>query len=249
TAAGGTPGYSYLWNTGETTEDLSNICAEIYCVTVTDTNLCTAVACITITEPSEALSVNIVGTDVLCYGDSTGAADLTVNGGTPAYSYLWDTGETSQDLSNIGADTFCVTVTDANSCTATACVTITEPPAPLIANIAGTDVDCNGAMNGAADLSVSDGTTPYSYLWNTGLTTEDLSNIPGGIYCVTVTDANGCSVIECVTITEPTLLTINIDSTQNVTWYGGNDGAAYITVNGGTTPYSYLWDAGYTTED
>ena len=204
--------------------------------------MCTAVACVTITEPDEALSVNIVGTDVQCNGDTTGAADLIVNDGTPPYSYSWDSGQTSQDLSNISGGVYCVTVTDENLCTVTACVTITEPVL-LTINIDSTqNVTWNGGDDGAVELTVSGGTPGYSYEWNTGPTTEDLNNIQAGTYCVTVTDTNLCTITACVTITEPEeALTANIVGT-NVQCNGENNGAANLIVSGGTTPYTYFWN-------
>ncbi|GAI49748.1 unnamed protein product, partial [marine sediment metagenome] len=188
TVSGGTTPYDYLWNEGQTTEDLSDIGQGTYIVTVTDANLCTITDTVTITEPS-AIITSITGTDILCNGDCDGTADLTVAGGTPGYSYTWNYGDTTEDLSNLCAGIYCVTVTDANSCISSVCVTITEP-AGLFANIIGTDVLCNGDSNGIADLVVNGGILQYSYLWNTGATSEDLYNIPQGFYVVTVTDAD-----------------------------------------------------------
>src|SRR6185503_15778019 len=95
---------------------------------------------------------------------------------------------TTQDLSNIAAGTYNVTVSDANSCSTTNTITLTQPTV-LSGSISKTDVTCNGLSNGAADLTVSGGTTAYSYSWSNSATTQDLSNIAAGTYTVTVTDA------------------------------------------------------------
>jgi len=248
TVGGGTPNYTYHWNTSATTEDLNNIPAGTYCVTVTDANSCTVTTCVTITEPS-AIIANITGTNVSCNGGSDGSANLTVSNGTSPYTYIWSPGgQTTEDINNISAGIHCVTVTDAHLCTVTTCVTITEPT-PITANITGTDVLCNGGTDGSADLTVSGGTPGYTYSWNTGQTVEDLNDISSGQHCVTVTDNNGCTVTTCVTITEPTAVTANITG-SDVLCNGGTDASADLTVSGGTPGYTYLWSpGGQTTED
>ncbi|GAI56071.1 unnamed protein product, partial [marine sediment metagenome] len=135
-----------------------------------------------------------------------------------------------------------------NGCASSASVTITEP-AILTANIIGTNVDCNGDCNGAADLTVTGGTTPYSYIWSSTETTEDLSNICAGIYCVTVTDENLCTATACITITEPASPLSAIITGTNLNCNGDSSGVVDLTVSGGTLPYSYLWSGGDTIDD
>ncbi len=143
-------------------------------------------------------SAGIVGTNVLCNGGSDGEADLTVTGGKAPYTYLWNTGATTEDISGLTQGTYNVTVTDANGCIALADVTITEPPI-LSLSLLGSDLSCGGS-DGAIDLTVSGGTADYTYLWNTGATTEDLSGLTEGTYTVTVTDANGCQEVDSITL-------------------------------------------------
>ncbi|TDQ27459.1 PKD domain-containing protein, partial [Tenacibaculum caenipelagi] len=140
----------------------------------------------------------IVGTDVKCNGGNDGIGDLTVTGGKAPYTYLWSTGATTEDVSNLGIGTHNVTVTDANGCIALAEVTINEPSA-LSLSLLGSDLSCGGS-DGAIDLTVSGGTAPYTYLWNTGATTEDISGLIEGTYTVTVTDANGCQKEDSTTL-------------------------------------------------
>ncbi|MBI4646919.1 MAG: gliding motility-associated C-terminal domain-containing protein [Bacteroidia bacterium] len=246
--AGGTPGYTYSWSTGAISQTITNLPAGTYFVTVFDANGCTSTGSVTVTQPASAVSASIVGTNVTFFGGSDGVANLTPSGGTPGYTYLWNTGAISQDLTNIPAGTYCVTVTDANGCTTSACITITQPGSPLTATIIGTNVTCNGGNNGIADLSVSGGVAPYTYLWSNSATSQDISGLTAGTYTVTVTDNNSVTTTASVTITQPTVLSSNIIAT-NVTCQGLSDGSADLTVSGGASPYSYLWNTGVTTQD
>ncbi|MBY8964044.1 T9SS type A sorting domain-containing protein, partial [Flavobacterium sp. D11R37] len=211
-----------------------------------DANGCTGTASVTITEPT-VLSAAGVATNVSCNGGSNGTVDLTVTGGTGTYTYLWSNNATTEDLTGLMAGTYDVTVTDANGCTATASVTVTEPTV-LSASATATNVSCNGGNNGTANLTVTGGTGTYTYLWSNNATTEDLTGLAAGTYSVTVTDANGCTATASVTITEPTVLSASATAT-NVSCNGGNNGTADLTVTGGTGTYTYLWSNGATTQD
>ncbi|MEM7575605.1 MAG: SprB repeat-containing protein, partial [Bacteroidota bacterium] len=246
TVSGGTPPYSYSWSSGDTTEDLADLPAGDYTGTVTDANGCTISATLTINEPP-ALMVSAVVTDVLCNGDATGAIDLTVTGGVQPYSFSWGNGATTEDLSDLAAGDYTGTVTDANGCTISATLTVTEPPA-LMVSAQVTDVLCNGDETGAIDLTVSGGTPPYSYSWSNGATTQDLSDLAAGDYTGTVTDANGCTISATLTVAEPTALMISA-TTMDVLCNGDATGSIDLTVSGGTPPYSYNWSNGATTQD
>ena len=242
--SGGTSPYSYLWNTGGTTSTLSNLTAGTYRVTVTDSNSCSDSLTISITEPTDLVATS-VPTNISCHGANDGSINLTVTGGSSPYSYLWNTGDATSSLSNLTAGTYRVTVTDSNSCSDSLTISITEPT-DLVATSGSTNISCHGANDGAIDLTVTGGSSPYSYLWNTGGTTSTLSGLTAGTYRVTVTDANSCSDSLTVSITKPTDLVATSGST-NISCHGANDGAIDLTVTGGSSPYSYLWNTGGTT--
>jgi gliding motility-associated-like protein len=249
TVTGGTPPYTFLWSTFQGSEDLSNIGGGTYYVIVTDANGCTKKDSIIITEPAP-LVLTTQATQVLCNGDSTGAVDLTVTGGTIGtgnYSFSWSNGDTTEDISVLTAGTYCVVVTDSNNCTATTCVVITQPPA-MVLNATPVNVACNGGNSGSIDITVNGGVFPYTYLWSTGATTEDVNGLSGGTYGVTVTDANGCVLTQSFTITEPTPLVTSITGV-NVRCAGAANGSTNLTVTGGTAPYSFLWNTFQTVED
>jgi len=245
-ATGGTPPYTYLWSNNATTASIVGIVAGTYDVTITDSNGCTTAASATVTEPT-ALVASTVSTDVSCNGGADGTIDLTVSGGTAPYSYEWDNSATTEDLTALLAGTYDVTVTDANGCTATESVNVTEPIALSASEIA-TDVSCNGGEDGTVDLTVTGGTAPYSYTWDNSATTEDLTGLMAGTYDVIVTDANGCIATASATVNEPTAISISTLTTDLIC-DGSSDGAIDVTISGGTTPYSFLWSNTAITED
>ncbi|MEN9302542.1 MAG: hypothetical protein RL264_971, partial [Bacteroidota bacterium] len=238
TASGGT---GYAWSTGATTAAItpSPSSNTNYTVTVTNTNGCSANTSATLTvNPVPSLSNS--NTNVSCNGGSNGAIDLTVTGGTGTINYTWSNSATSEDLSGLSAGTYSVTVADANACTATRSMTITQPSAIVITpNL--THVSCNGGSNGIASVSATGGTGTLLYLWSTGATSASISGLTAGNYSVTVTDNNGCSSLQSVTITQPQTLVASQGTVNNVSCFGGSNGTATVIVSGGTTPYSFDW--------
>lgn len=197
-ATGGTSPYSYLWSDGQTTATANNLPAGTYTVTVTDDVSCSSVSTVTITEP-DALAATDVVTDVSCNGDSNGEIDLTVTGGTGTYTFSWSNSATTEDVTGLTADTYSTTVTDVNGCSlSVGPITVSEPDAIVLTETT-TDVTLPGGSDGAIDLTVSGGTPTYTYSWDNGATTEDISGLTAGSYICTVTDDNGCT--EQITVT------------------------------------------------
>ena len=243
TPAGGTAPYTYSWNTTpvQTTPTASGIPAGSYTVTVTDDNGCEETATVTVDDIGAA-TLSTTHVDILCNGANTGSITLTTNGGVPPFTYDWSNGETTQDLSNIPAGTYTVDVTGANGCTATTTVDVIEPTA-LDLPTTQSEITCFGDNDGTATVTVSGGTPPYSYSWNTTpvQNTDAATGLAVGNYTVTVTDDNGCVETADVTITEPLELTTSANHTD-VSCNGGNDGDATVTAVGGTAPYTYSWN-------
>ncbi|MCF8371348.1 MAG: T9SS type A sorting domain-containing protein [Bacteroidales bacterium] len=244
---GGTPPDTYLWSNGSTLGDQFNLPSGTYSLTCTDANGCVVTNSWTITQPS-AIAKSFVKTNVSCFGGSNGAINLTVSGGTTPYTYLWNDGPTTQDRTNLSAGVYTVTITDYNGCTSSGTQTITQPSTYVVVGFTSVNVSCFLGSNGSIDMNVTGGTTPYTYFWNGGVTTQDRTNLTAGTYSVTVTDANGCTATGSRTITQPSVLTQAYTKT-NVTCYGGSDGTINLTVGGGTSPYFYLWNDGATTQD
>ena len=244
TANGGTAPYSYAWNNGlGSTEDPQNVTAGTYIVTVTDVNSCSTTATATITEPI-ALIANITATNVLCNGANDADIDLTVSGGTTPYTYSWTPALPAiQDPQNVAANSYTVTVTDANGCSTTAQTQITEPIL-LILVVSTTPASCSGAATGGIDLTVNGGQTPYSFAWSGGLPAqEDNFTVSANNYTVTVTDANDCSATIAATVAEPAAMVLNL-LPSNLSCNGAANGSIATTISGGTAPYSFDWNNG-----
>lgn len=253
TVDGGTTPYDYLWSNGATTEDLSGLSQGNYSVTVTDDNGCTIVDHFVINEPTEII-VNYTTVDVLCYGGNTGSIDVNVNGGTLPYTYLWSNGATTQDVSMLTAGTYTITVTDDNACEKIVSIDIFEPADPLTLSETHIDVDCYGNNTGSIDITTFGGTPPYTYQWSDVnynqliVTTEDISQLTAGTYHLLVTDDNLCQDSISITIQQPDKIELSFAVTD-VSCFGGNDGEIDLSVQGGIPPYTYLWSTTATTED
>ena len=241
---GGTGSYTYSWSpSGGTSATATGLGAGTYTCTVTDANLCTATRSFTITQPTVLAASAGSQTNVSCNGGSNGSATVSVTGGTTGYTYSWSpSGGTSATASGLSAGNYTVTVTDANSCTATRSFAITQPTVLAASAGSRTNVSCNGGSNGTATVNVSGGTGTYTYSWSpSGGTSATATGLIAGNYTVTVTDANSCTTTQSFTITEPSALSVTAGSQTNVSCNRGSNGSATVSVTGGTSGYTYLW--------
>ncbi|MBK8877093.1 MAG: HYR domain-containing protein [Haliscomenobacter sp.] len=250
-AAGGLTPYTFTWPGGVTGALRTGLAAGSYVVTVTDANGCTATATAVVGQPSNPVGIAVTNvTNILCYGAATGAIDITVSGGVAPYLYTWTNPAADvEDPTGLPAGIYTVVVVDANGCSATQTVSITQPATPVSATaIVVNNALCSGTGTGEAMAVPSNGTPGYTYAWSNGQLTQNATGLVAGGYQVTVTDLNGCSTVAAVFISNPTNLTAIISSQSPVSCHGGTDGSATVTPNGGTPPYSYLWSGGQTTQ-
>ncbi|RZS90421.1 T9SS type A sorting domain-containing protein, partial [Aquimarina brevivitae] len=253
TVSGGVRGYSYQWYESSnpsiilyTTDRTETLSAGTYVVVVTDTNGNQATVSYEVTQPEE-LNISFTKTDVLCFAGNNGAIDVNVTGGTGSYTIFWNTGQTTEDISNLIAGDYTITVRDENFCEAIRTITITQPTAALsIINEQIEDATGFGLTNGNITVSVTGGTLPYSYQWvdttNTvvGTSSNSLENIGAGDYYLTITDANGCSLGPVnYTVDEPLPLEVAL-SERSIGCFG-EEGGFLATVTGGVPPYTYQW--------
>lgn len=247
-AAGGNGPYSYAWSpSGGNAATEANLGAGSYTVTVTDANTCTATATVTLTEPP-LLTSSIAGTDVLCFGGTTGSATITPTGGAGNNTYAWSpSGGNAATATGLAAQSYTCTVTDANGCTTSQSVTLTEPSA-ITATSSQVDELCNGGNNGSATVVPSGGAGNYTYSWSpSGGNSATAPNITAGPYTCTITDANGCTLTQTFSITQPQAITVVSGSITNVACFGGSTGAASVNQSGGTGPYTYNWSPNVST--
>lgn len=253
TLTGGSGNYSFQWSHGATSQNVTALRAGTYFVTVADVEEgCSGVETITITQP-ERLRHDFAVSNIDQYGQNSGEIDLIVSGGVPNYGYKWSdlpgtTFDDPEDRSGLSAGMYVVSIADANNCVALRAVEINQPNGPLMVNVIAGDVTCNGLSNGYIDLSVTGGTSPYSFLWSGAQTTEDIKNIPPGTYTVTVTDARSITVIDTFEVGQPEILVANINKVD-LSCFNDMSGVLDVSVSGGTAPFNYLWSTGAQTED
>lgn len=246
----------YVWSfMNKTTQNVSNVPAGVYTVTVTYASGIMGTATATVGIPSFVGMTQAV-TGVNCFGESNGAIDITPEGGTGTYnSYQW-TGPggfsaTTQDISGVPTGNYKVTITDSNGCVfISPLVNVSQPQAisvPSNSTIV-TDVSCFGGSNGAVSIVPQGGSVPYTFDWSNDGPDDpdnDPQNIVGliaGNVVVTITDAHGCSFTHPgITVSSPQQLVPTFIQKQDVSCFGSATGSATITVNGGTGNKTYSW--------
>ena len=213
---------------------------------------------VTLTEPS-AMSITFSkssytgGFNVSYYGGHDGSIDCIVQGGIPSYSYQWSNGSPYEINGNLSAGTYSVTVTDENGCIATSSPTTLTAPTALVVSLTspthqGKNVSCNGGNDGAINLTVSGGVSPYSYNWGGGVYTQNRTGLTATTYTVIVDDANpGARDTVSITLNQPSLIAIALSSPLfsngfNTSCYNCKDGRINSDVSGGISPYTYLWN-------
>ncbi len=226
--SGGTPSYNVLWSTGDTSNTINNLAPGNYTVSITDNNGCVSSNAFTITQANFLLANATVSAPILCFnGQAT--VNVSATGGTLPYTGV------GNYFQVVG--TYSYIVTDANGCSDTATISITQP-SQLVASISlVTPITCFGGQ-ATVNIVASGGVGPYTGTGNI--------NVSAGSQTFVVIDANGCSVNLNLFITQPPILSAPITS-QNISCNGLNNGSATVNAQGGTPGYQYLWSNGATT--
>jgi gliding motility-associated-like protein/uncharacterized repeat protein (TIGR01451 family) len=247
-AAGGTPNYTFFWNNGETTEDIVGLYAGTYTCVVTDNNFCTKEITVILSDP-DAVTISETHQNVLCYDQSTASINITINNGVAPFDFVWSNGATLEDIASLSAGLYFVNVVDDNSCGGFISVTIEEPDTLIyVSNALVNDVSCFGESTGSISITAAGGTSPYDFLWNTGSTSSSIQNLATGTYNFTITDDNGCVFNSSQFVDQVTQLLVTENHTD-VLCFGQASGTIDISVNGGSSPYSYQWDNASQNED
>ncbi|MFN0174459.1 MAG: FG-GAP-like repeat-containing protein [Saprospiraceae bacterium] len=244
----GSPGFGYLWSTNATTNQIQDLQPGNYMLTLTYADgSCAQTFDFQVTEPLPII-LSAFPVPALCNGSLDANIDLTVQNGTLPLSFLWSNNAITEDLTNLGAGAYQVTVTDATTCTEIIVVQVTEPTALLSAGLSASHA-CPGEANGAASfLGASQGTPPYSLLWSTNETSPNLSNLAAGNYQLTLSDANGCSLVESVQVDE--FLPPNVNaSVTDALCFSSNNGSILVEITGGSPGFGYTWSNNATTPE
>jgi hypothetical protein len=190
----------------------------------------------------------IGGYHIKCHGQSTGTINANPNFGTPPYTFLWNTGENTAQISNKPAGIYVVTITDQNNISQTDTFELLQPYLlnyqSVVSNFNGYQIDAHGAHSGSIQLSATGGTPPYRYYWSDADSSVIKKDLAAGTYQFTITDANQCSTSASYTLNEPGALQVSFSNIQQLTCFKSNNGKATINITGGLGNYDVVWDNG-----
>ena len=231
--------FKYNWTNGDKTFIADSLSSGIYYVAVTDAKGCKNFAVATVSDAqAPTISLNNV-INASCYGQATGAIDISLIGSSAPYSYVWSNGKTSEDINQLVAGPYELTVTDANGCKATKSIRVNQPADFNVSHVSYPSV-CSGST-GVVQTSVQGTTGPYNYLWSNGYNTPSVSGMSVGIYTVTVVDSKGCLKENIVTVNEKGAPIVILDSISTLSCGTGGGANVYVSSYLGSKPYTYNW--------
>ena len=245
TASGGTAPYTFVWSNGAIGPTVTGLAVGTYGLTVTDFLGCTGETTVMIMEEA-GIDLSVLSTASTGCGAADGTASVIISGGTAPYNILWSNGSTASDVAGLAPGNYTVMVTDANGCGANSSVTV-EGAVAIDLNITGVNAGC--AANGSANAMVTPGTgtPPFQYNWSNGATTAIINNITSGTYSVTVTDAEGCTATDQITVSGSSNISVST-TTSNTSCFNVSDGSATATVIGASGQIFYMWSNGGSTQ-
>ena len=247
-ANGGTPGYSYIWSNGSSSNVISLLFPGVYTVQIVDDNGCTTNDTAVINAGTNP-TLDVTVQNVSCFGANDGLMITNAISGTPPYQFSSDGGNTFVPLGTpfgpTGQASYFITVVDSEGCTDSDSIFVNEPDELYLSPFNIQNVLCYDSANGEITANPIGGTPPYSYLWSNGQITQTAVDLIPAPYNVVVTDSMGCTVTSNnQIITEPDSLYIDSFMITDVSCFGGNDGLVNVVVSGGTQTYTYSWSSG-----
>ncbi|MCD4681076.1 MAG: gliding motility-associated C-terminal domain-containing protein [Bacteroidales bacterium] len=228
---------NFIWSSNPQFSDTLNSNVKDSTVLITITSLTTFYVKINneYCEATDSINVDflivispIVADDPSCHGFCDGIASVLASSGTLPYTYLWNTGATTDTISSLCAGTYTCTVTDANLCFSISSITLTDPP-PLLIDIDSVNIPCDEVCIGEALANISGGVPPYSYIWSNGQITNPAVDLCAGKYYVTITDDNKCIITDFTTIIEDPILKNIVVYVDDDTIYSGQSTNIYST--------------------
>ncbi|MFN4079519.1 MAG: T9SS type A sorting domain-containing protein [Saprospiraceae bacterium] len=240
--SGGTPNYAYLWNNGETVAQIDSLAPGVYTVTVTDANGCSAVQSVTVNSFNCTLQASYTQTNVTCFGNADGTAEIALIGANEPVEIIWSNGQQGPLATGLAAGQYSAEIMDAAGCPSSLTIQITQPAA-LQANASATAETANGANDGTANALPVGGSGGYTYLWSTGAQTQQITGLSPGTYSVTVTDANGCVSQQSVTV-NAFGCAIQMVGTVEAPLCHNSCGKITLQISGANLPYTVSWSNG-----
>ena len=235
---GGMPPYRFSWSNGASTQNISNLYAGIYTLTLTDANECQVSLSTELSQPDE-LKVDFTLLSVACFGEASGKIQYQILGATPPYFIdFFDTENNPlSSLTNLQSGIYSYIAKDKNACLQEGEVEITEPDLLEVSHTK-TDLNCFESNDGTIELTISGGTPDYEVRWqNPSLSGIYFENLPAGTFFAEITDANFCQTAISLTLAQPDRLRVEAEL-QHITCNGGKDGEIKLTSFGGTLPHS-----------
>jgi hypothetical protein len=260
-AGGGFAPYTYTWSTSlggviqttsgsYNTDTLHSVSSGIYLLDIVDHYGCSvSQSSLTVNEPLTALSIDTLYLidSVYCYGDNDGRSLAVVSGGDPSYVYSWDNGESTLLATSLTGGYHIFSVVDERGCEVFDSIYIPESSEIISTLLVEESVECYGSTNGIVSVSTYGGYADYIYSWSnsqpldTGLV-DTAYNLSYGVYALTTEDSLGCSVVDSIFMYEPDLLTMESHEVSWISCFGADDGLASSSAQGGTEPYTFVWD-------
>ena len=254
--SGGTEGsgYQYIWSNGASGPSITSLSQGDYHVTVVDANLCPVYKSFTVTGPVAELTLDLTGQDPDCFGGNNGTLSLISAGGNLGdKTTAWSDGQTPNQFNreNVVAGTYSATITDSKGCSDDASYTILEPDQFDIEVGTSQNISCHDGADGAISIiSISGGTTPYSYVWSNGATSANLATLLTGTYTLTVTDMNGCIAEPVSIFLDQPQEGIVTGTTVDVLCYGEPQGEITLSLQNIDDPNpAYAWSDGSSNGD
>jgi gliding motility-associated-like protein len=245
TPGGGVTPYTYQWNTSQTTQSISGLCPGSYSVSVIDNNGCVKDTLLSITQPAQ-LSLFTSSSPAIC-NHPNGSASVNVSGGSTPYAYSWNSSpiQTTATALNLVPGTYTVNVTDNNSCTQTAWVTVGNTAGVSASLQSVSNMSCSNTCNGSATMTGIGGAGPYVYSWSTFpvQATATASNLCSGTYLGIITDNNGCSDTVVANITAPLPVALSVTPVTGAICIG-QSATLTVTASGGSGTYNFNWNNG-----
>ncbi|MCB0853923.1 MAG: SprB repeat-containing protein, partial [Bacteroidetes bacterium] len=240
--SGGTQPYQFSIDTAQTftpNTTISNLAAGSYRIIIRDVNGCTDETLAILNEPTKLIG-DIDVTELKCADDSNASATALITGGVAPYGYDWSHGSTQQTATNLAAGNYTVLVTDANNCQISVSTEVISPPAFNIDTTFYTDVTCFGGNDGLAGIGLSGGSPPYTYNWPSGDRDSIAENLMAGEHIVTITDTNGCVIMDTFLLVQPPEITIEVIDTEDA-FCNLDNGSVTVLASGGVGEFTYSW--------